>query len=275
LTVNTLHLIQLISYKNQTLFRTLKEKIDKSNLPKHIAVIMDGNGRWAKERGALRIFGHHHGVTSVRETVEACAEIGIKYLTLYTFSTENWNRPKLEVEGIMHLLIKTIREEIPQLHKNNVRLKTIGDLSTLPEKARKQMEESIEITKDNSGLILTLALSYSGKWDIIQAVKKVAEQVQEGKMSINDINESNFGHFLATEQTPDVDLMIRTGGDHRISNYLLWQSAYSELLFMDDIFWPEFRKQHLFEAVYTYQQRERRFGKTGDQLNNKNNLTTQ
>lgn len=244
----------------------MKESIDKNNLPQHIAVIMDGNGRWAKERGGLRIMGHQHGITSVREAVEACGELGVGYLTLYTFSTENWNRPRLEVEGIMLLLVKTIREEIPRLNKNNVRLKCIGDISSLPAKAQRELNEGIELTKNNTGLVLSLALSYSGKWDIIQAVKKVAEQVKNGSLGIGDINEESFGKMLATENAPDVDLMIRTGGDHRISNYLLWQSAYAELLFMDDIYWPEFRKEHLFEAIYTYQQRERRFGKTSEQV---------
>jgi len=244
----------------------VEEKIDLSNLPKHIAVIMDGNGRWAKKQGAMRIFGHHHGIRSVRDTVEACSEIGIKYLTLYTFSTENWNRPKLEVDGIMQLLVKTIRDEVPELHKNNVKLKSIGDKDQLPSRARRELDEAIEMTKDNTGLTLILALSYSGKWDIIQAVKSIAGEVKAGKMAVEDINETNFCEYLATEEAPDVDLLIRTGGDHRISNYLLWQSAYAELLFMDDIYWPEFRKEHLFNAVLTYQQRERRFGKTGDQV---------
>ncbi len=227
---------------------------------------MDGNGRWAKKQGAMRIFGHHHGIRSVRETVEACTELGVSYLTLYTFSTENWGRPRLEVEGIMQLLIKTIRDEVPELHKNKVRLKAIGDIAMLPSKARKELEEAIEITRDNTGLTLVLALSYSGKWDIIQAVKHIAEEVKSGRLSSEEITEAHFATYLATEDAPDVDLLIRTGGDHRISNYLLWQSAYAELLFLDDIFWPEFRKEHLFDAVLTYQQRERRFGKTGEQV---------
>lgn len=242
------------------------EKIDKSNLPKHIAVIMDGNGRWAKKQGAMRIFGHHHGIKAVRETVEACGELGIKYLTLYTFSTENWNRPKLEVDGIMQLLVSTISKEVPQLNKNNVILKTIGDLNSLPSNARNEMERGVELTSKNTGLTLNLALSYSGKWDIIQAVKKIAEKVKKSEIAVEDINEEDFNRYLATEGSPDVDLLIRTGGDHRISNYLLWQSAYAELLFLDDIFWPEFRKENLLKAVLTYQQRERRFGKTSEQL---------
>lgn len=227
---------------------------------------MDGNGRWAKKQGAMRIFGHHHGIKAVRETVEACGELGIKYLTLYTFSTENWNRPKLEVDGIMKLLVSTIGKEIPDLNKNNVRLKTIGDLDSLPKTAKEEMLKGIKLTENNTGLTLNLALSYSGRWDIIQAVKTISSKVKKGEIDIDNINEASFSRYLATEESPEVDLLVRTGGDHRISNYLLWQSAYAELLFMDDIFWPEFRKKDLFNAVYTYQQRERRFGKTGDQI---------
>lgn len=244
----------------------MKENIDLGNLPAHIAVIMDGNGRWAKQQGALRIFGHHHGVKSVRDTVEACVELGIKYLTLYTFSTENWNRPKLEVDGIMQLLVKTIAEEVPDLHKNNVRVKTIGDLESLPTSARKKMADAIELTKNNTGLTLILALSYSGKWEIVQATKQIATKIKTGELTVEAISEDVFSQYLATGDAPDVDLMIRTGGDHRISNYLLWQLAYAELYFMDDLFWPEFRKNHLFEAIVSYQNRERRFGKTSEQL---------
>lgn len=227
---------------------------------------MDGNGRWAKSKGAMRIFGHHHGITAVRETVEGCAELGVGFLTLYTFSTENWGRPKAEVDGIMSLLIKTIGDEIPSLHKNNVRLKCIGDLNMLPKNARNEMLAGIEKTKNNTGLVLSLALSYSGKWDIVQAIKQIAAKVKTEEIGIDDINESMFNKFLSTYPDPDVDFLIRTGGDHRISNYLLWQSAYAELLFLDDVFWPDFRKEHLMEALKTYQQRERRFGKTGDQI---------
>lgn len=230
---------------------------------------MDGNGRWAKSKGAMRIFGHHHGISAVRETVEACAELGVGFLTLYTFSTENWNRPKAEVDGIMNLLVKTIGDEVPSLHKNNVRLKCIGDLNMLPSKARKEMEEGMAKTKNNTGLVLSLALSYSGKWDIVQAIKQIGEKIKSNELQVEEINETMFNKFLATYPDPDVDFLIRTGGDHRISNYLLWQSAYAELLFMDDIFWPDFRKKHLFEAVKIYQQRERRFGKTGEQIKEK------
>ena len=244
----------------------MKEKIDLGNLPQHIAVIMDGNGRWAKQQGAMRIFGHHHGIKSVRDTVEGCVELGVKHLTLYTFSTENWGRPKLEVEGIMQLLIKTIRDEVPDLHKNNVRLKAIGQIESLPKKAHRELMEAIEMTQNNTGLTLSLALSYSGKWDIVQATKQIAQQVQAEQLNIDDISEKTFEKYLATENAPDVDLLIRTGGDHRISNYLLWQSAYAELYFLDNVFWPEFRREHLFEAIAIYQQRERRFGKTSEQV---------
>jgi undecaprenyl diphosphate synthase len=244
----------------------VKENIDLGNLPSHIAVIMDGNGRWAKQQGAMRIFGHHHGVKSVRDTVEGCVELGVKYLTLYTFSTENWNRPKLEVDGIMQLLVKTIAEEVPELHKNNVRVKTIGNLGSLPSSARKKMLDAVELTKSNTGLTLILALSYSGKWEIVQATKQIAAKIKTGELDVEDISESVFSQYLATEDAPEVDLMIRTGGDHRISNYLLWQLAYAELYFMDDIFWPEFRKNHLFQAIASYQNRERRFGKTSEQV---------
>ena len=244
----------------------VKENIDLGNLPAHIAVIMDGNGRWAKQQGAMRIFGHHHGVKSVRDTVEGCVELGVKYLTLYTFSTENWNRPKLEVDGIMQLLVKTIAEEVPELHKNNVRVKTIGNLNSLPASARKKMMDAVELTKNNTGLTLILALSYIGTWEIVQATKQIATKIKTGELAVEDISENVFSQYLATEDAPDVDLMIRTGGDHRISNYLLWQLAYAELYFMDDLFWPEFRKNHLFEAIASYQNRERRFGKTSEQI---------
>nr|WP_299418635.1 isoprenyl transferase [uncultured Emticicia sp.] len=244
----------------------MKENIDLGNLPAHIAVIMDGNGRWAKQQGALRIFGHHHGVKSVRDTVEGCVELGVKYLTLYTFSTENWNRPKLEVDGIMQLLVKTIAEEVPELNKNNVRVKTIGNLDSLPASANNKMLDAVELTKNNTGLTLILALSYSGKWEIVQATKRIATKIKTGELAVEDISENVFSQHLATEDAPDVDLMIRTGGDHRISNYLLWQLAYAELYFIDDLFWPEFRKNHLFEAISSYQNRERRFGKTSEQI---------
>lgn len=240
------------------------EELNKDNLPKHVAVIMDGNGRWAKNRGALRVFGHQNGIKAVRETVEACAELGIGYLTLYTFSTENWGRPKAEVDGIMNLLVKTIRDEVPKLNKNNVQLKCIGDLASLPATAQKNMLNGIELTSKNTGLVLNIALSYSGKWDILEASKKLVADVKSGKLEIEEINERTFAQYLATYPAPDVDLLIRTGGDHRISNYLLWQSAYAELLFLDEVLWPDFRKSHLYEAIKVFQRRDRRFGKTYD-----------
>lgn len=240
------------------------ENIDLNNLPKHIAVIMDGNGRWAKSRGAMRIFGHQHGIKAVRETVEVCAELNIGYLTLYTFSTENWGRPKIEVDGIMDLLVKTIADEVPVLHKNNVQLKCIGDMNALPSSARRNMEKGIETTKGNTGLVLNIALSYSGKWDIVQATQKIAQEVKDGSINVADITEAHFNGKLSTFPAPDVDLLIRTGGDRRISNYLLWQSAYAELMFLDDVLWPDFRRQHLIESIISYQNKDRRFGKTND-----------
>ena len=240
------------------------EDIDLNNLPQHVAVIMDGNGRWAKSRGAMRIFGHQNGIKAVRETVETCAELKIGYLTLYTFSTENWGRPKIEVDGIMNLLVKTIGDEVPSLHKNNVLLKCIGDMNALPDSARKNMEKGIETTKNNTGLVLNIALSYSGKWDIVQATKDITRDVLAGKLKESDISEELFEKHLSTYPAPDVDLLIRTGGDHRISNYLLWQSAYAELLFLDDVLWPDFRKTDLINAIKVFQKRDRRFGKTND-----------
>lgn len=211
----------------------------------------------------MRIFGHQNGITAVRETVETCAELGVGYLTLYTFSTENWGRPKVEVDGIMDLLVKTIGDEVPRLHKNNVQLKCIGDMDALPDTARRNMEKGMETTKNNTGLVLNIALSYSGKWDIIQAAKRMASHVRSGALTLEDIDEKQFSRYLSTYPAPDVDLLIRTGGDHRISNYLLWQSAYAELLFLD-VLWPDFRKSHLLDAVKTFQTRDRRFGKTHD-----------
>ncbi len=211
----------------------------------------------------MRIFGHQNGIKAVRETVEACAELGVGYLTLYTFSTENWGRPKMEVDGIMDLLVKTIGDEVPRLHKNNVQLKCIGDMDALPEKARRNMEKGIDTTKNNTGLVLNIALSYSGKWDIIQATRKLASAVKSGEMTPEEIDEEQFSRLLSTYPAPEVDLLIRTGGDHRISNYLLWQSAYAELLFLD-VLWPDFRKSHLLDAVRAFQTRDRRFGKTHD-----------
>lgn len=244
----------------------MKELIDYKNLPRHVAVIMDGNGRWAQKKGAARVFGHRSAITSVREATEGCAELGVEYLTLYAFSTENWNRPQYEVNALMELLVYTIREELPTLLKNNVRLHTIGELGKLPERSRKELLEGVRKTENNTGLNLTLALGYSGKWDIVQAAKQIAEEVIAGAVQPGDINEHLFAARLSTGGWPDVDLMLRTGGDFRISNFMLWQLAYAELYVYNDLLWPDFRKQHLYEAIISYQGRERRFGKTGDQI---------
>ena len=239
---------------------SFKEKLDKTRLPKHIAIIMDGNGRWAKERGYDRIFGHQNGVVSVRETTEAAAEIGIEYLTLYAFSTENWSRPQSEVDALMELLIDTIEKETPTLNKNNVRLMAIGDLSRLPGNAGEKLQRCIAQTGKNTGLALVLALSYSSRWEITYALKNICSEVQAGEYSIDDINDELISNHLTTKSIPDPDLMIRTSGEERISNFLLWQIAYSELYFTKT-HWPEFRKENFYQAIYEFQQRERRFGK--------------
>lgn len=244
----------------------MKELIDKGNLPKHIAVVMDGNGRWAQNQGAARIFGHRNAIKAVREVTEGCAELGISYLTLYAFSTENWARPEFEVRALMELLVQSIRNELPTMLKNNVKLDTIGDIKSLPGSCQRQLEEASEATKHNTGLNLVLALGYSGKWDITQAVKKLALDVQSGALNPEDISEDILASQLATVPRPDVDLMLRTGGDHRISNFLLWQLAYAELYFYEDLYWPDFRREHLYQAIMAYQGTERRFGKTGEQI---------
>jgi undecaprenyl diphosphate synthase len=237
-----------------------KEKIDVTRLPGHIAIIMDGNGRWAQERGYDRIFGHQNGVTSVRETTEAAAEIGIKYLTLYAFSTENWSRPQSEVDALMELLIDTIEKETPTLNKNNVRLMAIGDLSRLPGNAGEKLQRCIAQTSQNTGLALVLALSYSSRWEIANAVKDICTEIQAGKYKIEDINDELISNHLTTKSIPDPDLLIRTSGEERISNFLLWQIAYTELYFTKT-HWPAFRKDNFYQAIYEFQQRERRFGK--------------
>jgi undecaprenyl diphosphate synthase len=247
--------------------KSVKEQLDPNNLPKHIAVIMDGNGRWAKQQGFVdRVFGHRNAIKAVNEVIEGCGELRIEYLTLYAFSTENWNRPKAEVDALMILLVKTIKDELPKMQKNNIRLKTIGATNTLPEGSRKELLAAIEATKNNTGLTLILALSYSGKWDIVQATKNISEQVRKGEINAEDITEQLFEQSLDTKGIPNPDLMIRTGGDHRISNFLLWQLAYSELYIFEELFWPDFRREHLHEAILDYQDRERRFGKTSEQL---------
>ena len=242
-----------------------KSKIDTERLPKHVAVIMDGNGRWAKQQGKPRVFGHHNGVKSVREISEAAAEIGIKYVTLYAFSTENWNRPKFEVDALMTLLVTTIRKEIKTLNKNNIRLQAIGDLENLPPKCYRELKEAIENTKNNSRMTLVLALNYSGRWEITNAVKKIGEAVKAGSLAIDDITDDTIQAHLNTNDMPDPELLIRTSGESRVSNFLLWQIAYTEFTFLD-LFWPDFRREHFYEALVDFQNRERRFGKTSEQL---------
>lgn len=244
---------------------SLIERIDKARVPQHIAIIMDGNGRWAKQQGENRIFGHHEGVNSVRDVVEVAGEIGVKYMTLYAFSTENWNRPKEEVDALMELLVATISMETPRLNKNNVKLQAIGNLDSLPPACYQELQEAIQTTSQNTGLTLILALSYSSKWEIMQAVQKIAHDVEKGTVSSDQINETHLEKYLCTSSYPDPELMIRTSGEHRISNFLLWQLAYAEFYFTDKL-WPDFRKDDLLEAVINYQNRERRFGKTSEQI---------
>jgi len=244
----------------------LKDKLDIDHLPAHVAIIMDGNGRWARERGEDRLYGHYHGVESVRDIVEGCAELGIRYLTLYAFSTENWDRPQYEVSGLMELLVQTIRKEVDELNKNRIRLHVIGDLAKLPENARRELMEALQLTRNNDGLNLITALSYSSRWEIVEAVKKIAHDVKEGKLKEAQITHSVFSEYLTTAGFPDPELMIRTSGEYRISNFLLYQLAYTELFF-SQVLWPDFRKENLYEALLDYQRRERRFGKTSDQLN--------
>ena len=242
------------------------DQIDLLKLPKHVAIIMDGNGRWAKEKGKLRVFGHHNGVISVRDVVEGCDKLGVKYITLYTFSSENWNRPKFEVMAIMELMVSTIHKEIAGFMKNNIKLNAIGDLDLLPSKCLKELNNAMETTKDNTGVILTLALSYGSRREILHAAKNIAGQVKSGELEIEDIDEAVFERNLFTNDMPDPELLIRTGGEYRISNYLLWQIAYAELYFTTKL-WPDFRKEDLYEAILDYQKRERRFGKTSEQVN--------
>ena len=246
---------------------SLKEKIDLQKLPGHIAIIMDGNGRWATEKGEDRLYGHFHGVESVRNIVEGCAELGIGYLTLYAFSTENWDRPQDEVTGLMELLVDTIKQEVVTLNKNNIKLHVIGNLEMLPDPAKIQLNEAIEETEKNTGLNLVMALSYSSRWELTNAVQLIAYDVQSGKLETKDINQQLLQQYLCTRNFPDPELMVRTGGEYRISNFLLYQLAYTELYFTDAL-WPDFRKENLYEAIIDYQGRERRFGKTGEQIKN-------
>lgn len=244
---------------------SLKEKLIADKLPRHVAIIMDGNGRWAKEKGKDRLFGHYSGVESVRNIVEGCAELQIDYLTLYAFSTENWDRPKDEVTGLMELLVKTIRTEVSTLNKNNIRLHVIGNIDMLPPNAHNELNEACEETKSNTGLNLIMALSYSSRWEIVNAVKNIGKEIENGKIESGKITDEIFKQHLCTADFPDPELMIRTSGEYRISNFLLYQLAYSELYFTETL-WPDFRKENLYEALLDYQKRERRFGKTSEQL---------
>lgn len=244
---------------------SLIEKIDKNRLPRHVAIIMDGNGRWAKAKGKDRSFGHQEGVVSVRKIMDAVTQLGLKYLTLYTFSTENWNRPEEEVQALMSLLVSAIHRETPDMMKKNVRLTAIGDLSRLREDAYNTLQECIDTTSANTGTTLVLALSYSSRWEITRAARQLAQEVLEQKINPNDITEAMVSDQLTTKNIPDPDLLIRTGGEKRISNFLLWQLSYAEFFFTD-VFWPDFREEELYEAILYYQQRERRFGKTSEQL---------
>jgi undecaprenyl diphosphate synthase len=244
---------------------SLLDSINKDNLPKHLAIIMDGNGRWAKQQGLLRAFGHENGTKSVKVTVETCAKIGIENLTLYAFSTENWNRPKLEVDTLMRLLISSLKKEFETLQKNSIRLNCIGTIELLPSKAKKELLDVIDKTKNNTRMTLTLALSYGAREELLNAVKNISNKVKNNIISIDAIDESIINQHLYTHNLPDVDLLIRTSGEHRISNFLLWQIAYAELYFTD-ILWPDFKENDLYEAIISYQKRERRFGKTSEQI---------
>ena len=242
-----------------------RSEIDSHNIPAHVAVIMDGNGRWAKQKGGLRIFGHQNAITAVRDTVEAAAELGVKFLTLYAFSTENWNRPKHEVMALMQLLVHTIRQETPTLLKNSIRLQAIGQIDSLPASCQQELAEAIALTKAGTGMTLVLALSYSGRWDLTQAAQRMATDIAAGKLRPEAVNEQAIEQYLATAGMPDPELLIRTSGEQRISNFLLWQLAYTEL-YITDLLWPDFRREHFYDAIQAYQRRERRFGKTSEQL---------
>lgn len=250
-----------------------KEQLDLKKLPRHVAVIMDGNGRWAKKKGNPRIYGHRNAITAVRETVEAAGELGIEYLTLYAFSTENWNRPRNEIDALMSLLVATINNEIHTLINNNVRLRIIGDFNSLPAQVKANLIAAIDKTKNNTGLNLVIALSYSSRWEIIDAVKKVTEDVKNNKVDSRNITAELFETYLSTAGIPDPELMIRTSGEYRVSNYLLWQIAYSELYFTETL-WPDFRREHFYKAIADYQHRERRFGKISEQISNEFKVNT-
>lgn len=244
-----------------------KEIADSGKIPRHIAIIMDGNGRWAQTKGNIRIYGHKAGVDSVRDITESCAELGVKYLTLYAFSTENWNRPSVEVNGLMKILVSSLKKEAQRLNENNIKFVTIGQIERLPEKCQRQISEVTELTKDNDRLQLCLALSYSGRWDITEAVKQLAKQVKNGDLNPDDINDESISSHLSTAEVPDPDLIIRTSGEFRISNFLLWQLAYSEL-YVTKTYWPDFRRDELYEAIKSYQKRDRRYGKVKNGYSN-------
>ena len=244
---------------------TAQKQIDPQRLPQHVAIIMDGNGRWAQQKGNLRVFGHKSAIKAVRDTIEGAAELGIGYVTLYAFSTENWNRPKAEVRALMELLVNTIQKETPTLIKNNIRLRAIGNLEDLPQKCRKELQEAMDITRDNEHMTLTLALSYGGRWDMLNAIKAIVRKAEAGELHAEDLTEDTLKSHLSTNFMPDPELMIRTSGEFRISNFLLWEIAYSEI-FITPKFWPDFRREDLHEAILDFQNRERRFGKTGEQI---------
>jgi len=251
--------------------KALQEDLKKSgDIPSHIAIIMDGNGRWAKRRGLPRVAGHRRGVETVREIVEVCAEVGVKYLTLYTFSTENWKRPKDEVSTLMRLLLKSLKERLDELNKNNIKLTCIGNIESLPDVVQKQLFEDIERTKNNKRMTLNLALSYSGRWELLEAVKSISRKAAEGKISPDSITEKTISDHLTTKNMPEPELIIRTSGEFRVSNFLLWQIAYSEFVILD-VYWPEFSRNHLYDAIRQYQKRERRFGKVSEQIINTTN----
>jgi len=248
--------------------KALQEELKRSGeIPTHIAIIMDGNGRWAKKRGLPRVAGHRRGVETVREIVEVCAEIGVKYLTLYTFSTENWNRPKDEVSTLMRLLLKSLKDRLDELNKNNIKLTCIGNIESLPDVVQKQLFKDIERTKNNKRMTLNLALSYSGRWELLESVKTISTKIAEGKISPENITERTISDNLTTKNMPDPDLIIRTSGEFRVSNFLLWQIAYSEFVILD-VYWPDFSREHLYDAIRQYQKRERRFGKVSEQISN-------
>lgn len=259
-----------MSKKNKASDEAQQSELKKSGvIPSHIAIIMDGNGRWAKQKGLPRVAGHKRGVDTVREIVEACAQIGVKFLTLYTFSTENWKRPKDEVSTLMRLLLKSLKDRVKELNKNDIRLTTIGEITKLPFEVQKQLHSDIERTKNNKKMVLNLALSYSGRWELLEAMKSIAGEVEAGRLNAENINEETISNHLTTNQIPDPELLIRTSGEFRVSNFLLWQIAYTEFV-ITDVFWPDFTREHLYDAIREFQRRERRFGKVSEQLKQNN-----